>query len=74
MGSENAHECTPNAENGFFFDFLDRYHKDGYEFLSHVVRATGAETWDSFVNAETKEQSPIKPVDTHTFTKQAEIV
>jgi hypothetical protein len=32
-------------------------HKDGDEFLSHVVQVTGDETWDSFVNAESKEQS-----------------
>jgi hypothetical protein len=34
-----------------------RYHKDSDEFLSHVVRITGDETWVSFVNVETKEQS-----------------
>jgi hypothetical protein len=37
--------------------FLERYHKDGDEFLSHIIRVTGDETWVSFVNAETKEQS-----------------
>jgi hypothetical protein len=37
--------------------FLERYHKDGDEFLSHVVRVTGDETWVSFVNAEIEEQS-----------------
>jgi hypothetical protein len=37
--------------------FLERYHKDGYEFLSHIVRVTGDETWVSFVNVETNEQS-----------------
>jgi hypothetical protein len=37
--------------------FLERYHKDGDEFLNHVVRVTGDETWISFVNVETKEQS-----------------
>jgi hypothetical protein len=35
--------------------FLERYHKDGDEFLSHIVRVTGAETWVLFVNVETKE-------------------
>jgi hypothetical protein len=35
MGSENARECTQNAENGF--DFLEQYHKDGHEFLKHIV-------------------------------------
>jgi hypothetical protein len=37
--------------------FLERYHKDGDEFLNHIIRATGYETWVSFVNDETKEQS-----------------
>jgi hypothetical protein len=36
---------------------LERYHKDGDEFLNHIVRVTGDETWVSFVNVETKEQS-----------------
>jgi hypothetical protein len=34
--------------------FLEQYHKDGDEFLSHIVGATGDETWASFVNVETK--------------------
>jgi hypothetical protein len=50
---ENAHKCTPNAKNGFSFEFLERYHKDGYEFLNHIIRVTGEETWVSFVNVET---------------------
>jgi hypothetical protein len=37
--------------------FLGRYHKVGDEFLSHIIRVTGDETWVSFVNDETKEQS-----------------
>jgi hypothetical protein len=37
--------------------FLERYHKDGDEFLNHIVRVAGDITWVSFVNAETKEQS-----------------
>jgi hypothetical protein len=32
--------------------FLERYHKDGDEFLNHIVRD---ETWVSFVNVETKD-------------------
>jgi hypothetical protein len=54
MGSENSHGCAQNAENGFGFDFLERYHKNGDEFLNHAV--TGDETWVSFVNVETEEQ------------------
>jgi hypothetical protein len=37
--------------------FLELYHKDGDEFLNHIIRVTGDETWVSIVNAETKEQS-----------------
>jgi hypothetical protein len=37
--------------------FLEQYHKDGNEFLSHIVWVTGDEIWVSFVNVETKEQS-----------------
>jgi hypothetical protein len=37
--------------------FLKQYHKDDDEFLNHIVRVTGDETWVSFVNVETKEQS-----------------
>jgi hypothetical protein len=57
MVSENAHGCAQNVENcfGFGFYFLERYHKDGDEFLSHIL--TGDETWVSFVNVETKEHS-----------------
>jgi hypothetical protein len=36
---------------------LERYHKDVDEFLNHIVRVTGDETWVSFVNIKTKEQS-----------------
>jgi hypothetical protein len=27
--------------------FLERYHKDGDEFLNHILRVTGDETWVS---------------------------
>jgi alpha-amylase/alpha-mannosidase (GH57 family) len=37
--------------------FLERYHKDGDEFLNHIVQVTGEETWVSFVNVETIEKS-----------------
>jgi hypothetical protein len=36
--------------------FLERYHKDG-EFLNHIKRVTGDETWVLFVNVQIKEQS-----------------
>jgi hypothetical protein len=35
---------------------FQRYHKDGDEFLSHIVRLTRNETWVSLVNIVTKEQ------------------
>jgi hypothetical protein len=54
------------------FTFLERYHKNGYEFLSHIVRVTGDETWVSCVNVETKEQSK-QWMHTHS-PKQAEKV
>jgi hypothetical protein len=58
MGSENIHGCTRNAENGFGFDFLERYHKDRAEFFNHIVRLTTDATWVLFVNVdETKGQS-----------------
>jgi hypothetical protein len=34
--------------------FLEQFHKDGDEFLTHIVRATSDETWVPFVNVETK--------------------
>jgi hypothetical protein len=37
--------------------FFERYHKDGDEFLNHIVRVTGDETWISFANVKSKEQS-----------------
>jgi hypothetical protein len=37
--------------------FLEHYHKDSYEFLNHIICVTGDETWVSFVNTGTKEQS-----------------
>jgi hypothetical protein len=32
MGSENAHWCTQNAENGCGFDVSRRYHEMGIDF------------------------------------------
>jgi hypothetical protein len=37
--------------------FLERHHKNGDEFLNHIVRVAGDETWVLFVRVETKEQS-----------------
>jgi hypothetical protein len=34
--------------------FSELHHEDGDEFLSHVARVTGDETWVSFLNVETK--------------------
>jgi hypothetical protein len=51
-----------------FFFFLEQYHKDGDEFLSHILRVTGGETWVSFLNVETKEQSKQR-MHTHSPNK-----
>jgi hypothetical protein len=48
--------------------FLEQYREDSDKFLSHTVM--GDETWVSFVNIETKEQSKQWM---HTFTKQDKI-
>jgi hypothetical protein len=37
--------------------FSERYHEDSDELLSHTLEVTGDETWVSFANVETKEQS-----------------
>jgi macrodomain Ter protein organizer (MatP/YcbG family) len=48
--------------------FLKRYHKDGDEILNHITRETSDETWISFANAESKEQSK-EWMHTHLPTK-----
>jgi hypothetical protein len=50
--------------------FSEWYHKDGDEFLNHIV--TSDNPWVLFVNVETKKSS--QAVEAHTFTKQAEMV
>jgi hypothetical protein len=55
MGSEYIHWYAQSSEDGF--DFLERCHKDGDEFLNHTARVKGDETWVSLLNVETKEQS-----------------
>jgi hypothetical protein len=57
MRSENIHGCIQNAENGLGFDFLQPYREVGDKFLNHIIRVIGDETWVSFVNVETREQS-----------------
>jgi RNA:NAD 2'-phosphotransferase (TPT1/KptA family) len=37
--------------------FFERYHKNGNEFLNHIVSVRGDEISVSFVNSETKEKS-----------------
>jgi hypothetical protein len=61
-----AHKMQRMALN-----FLGWYLKDGSEFLSHVVQVTGDETWLSFMNVETKEQSK-QWMHTHSPDKQKE--
>jgi hypothetical protein len=38
-------------------DFFEWYHRHGDELLIHIIRVTDIDTWVSFVNVETKEQS-----------------
>jgi hypothetical protein len=54
MVSKNVHGCAKTRRMALALTFLEQYHKDSGEFLSHI--ATGDETWVSFVNVETKEQ------------------
>jgi hypothetical protein len=67
MESENAHGCAQNAEDGFS---LERYHKDGDGFLSHIERVVGDETWVSFVNVETKNSQSSAPNKPKTFKQR----
>jgi hypothetical protein len=46
--------------------FSERYHKDGDEFLNHIVRVTSDETWVLYVNVEAKEQSAKQWMHTHS--------
>jgi hypothetical protein len=55
-GSKNAHGCAQNTELSAFI-FLERCHKDGHEFLNHIIRVTDDESWVSFVNVEIKQHS-----------------
>jgi hypothetical protein len=48
--------------------FLELYHKDGDEFLNHIVRLAGDEECVSFVNVEIKEQSK-QWIHTHSPNK-----
>jgi hypothetical protein len=48
--------------------FLKRYRKVGDEFHNHIIRVMEDETWASFVNAETKEQSKQR-MHTHSPNK-----
>jgi hypothetical protein len=58
VGSKNVHGCAQNTQNGISFDFfLERYHKDGHEFLSHIIGVTDDEFWVLFVNVEIKQHS-----------------
>jgi hypothetical protein len=53
-GFRKPSRVRTKRRDGFGFDFLERYHKDGDEFLNHIVQVTGDETWLSFLNVETK--------------------
>jgi exosome complex RNA-binding protein Csl4 len=49
-------------------NILRLYHKHGDEVLNRIVRVTGDETWVSFVNVETEEQSK-QWMHTHSSNK-----
>jgi hypothetical protein len=55
MGSENAHGCSQMQRMALTLS--EPYYKDGDKFIKHIVYVTADETWISFVNVETKEQS-----------------
>jgi hypothetical protein len=66
---KGAHKTQRMASG---FTFIERYHKDDDEFLSHIIRVTGDETWVSFVNLETNEQSK-QWMHTHSPNKPKKI-
>jgi hypothetical protein len=37
MGSDNAQRCAQNADMASDLTFMEQYHKDGDEFLSHII-------------------------------------
>jgi hypothetical protein len=57
MGSKILTSVHKTQRMSSALAFLEQYHKDGDEFLSHIVGVTGDETCLSFVNVETKEES-----------------
>jgi hypothetical protein len=50
MGAHKAQR----VDSTLTFFFLERYHKDGDELLSHIVRIRGDETWVSFMMLKPK--------------------
>jgi hypothetical protein len=44
MGSKNAHGCAQMQRMASALNYSERYHKDGDEFLNHIIRVTGDET------------------------------
>jgi hypothetical protein len=51
MRSENAQKQRMASA----FNFSERHHEIGKEFLHHIVPITGDKTWVSSVNIETNE-------------------
>jgi hypothetical protein len=47
--------------------FLERYHKDGDEFLNPIMQVTGDETWVSYLNVKTKSNQSSRCV--HIYQK-----
>jgi hypothetical protein len=61
----DAHKTQKMASD---LTFLERNHDDDSEFVNHIIRVTGDETWVSFVKVETKEQSN-QCMNTHSPNK-----
>ena len=67
MGSKKSYPRTQNETYGISLSFLERYEKDGDEFLTHIV--TGDETWVCYVTQESKQQSMQRHTTSPTKTK-----
>jgi hypothetical protein len=69
MGSEIVQGCAKTQRRAWALTFLGRYHKDGDEFLNHIV--IGDETWVSFVNVETKGSQSSGCTHIHQTTRKS---
>jgi hypothetical protein len=68
--SKNVHGRVKSERMALALPFLEQYHKDSDEFLSHNCNSW----WNLGFICEGWNQRVVKAVDAHTFTKQAEHV